>query len=570
MSNKNLLPVALGKEKADIVFKNGKIIDVFNERIIEEDLAVSNGKIIGWGNYSGVKEIDLNGKYISPGFIDAHLHLESTMVSVEEFAKTVIPLGTLTIVADPHEIANVAGEIGVEYFLNLGKNLPWNFNLMIPSCVPVTPFDNSGAVLDALKIKEMLSKNQFFGLGEVMDFEGIINGQDYIWDKIELMQNYFIDGHAPKLKDKLLNAYLLAGIRADHETTTSQEALEKVSKGLYVMVREGSVTRDLESILPAINDSNVSYFLFATDDRHPEDLLSEGHINFMIKKAISLGMNPLRAIRLATINAAKALGINYLGAIAPGYQADLIIVENLNDLTIKEVYKDGMLVAKEGKFLFSINSGNSSKPEPVFNSIKIPKIKENDFHMPQGETYRIMSLIKDQIVTKLDFFSPKSELYEDELIKNGINKIAVVERYQKNGKIGLGLLKEFNLKSGAIASSIAHDSHNIIVIGSNSYDMKVAVEKISELHGGIVVTKDGNVLDFLPLPVGGLVSEEPIEYVSQKLKDLRKIVYDLGVKIQSPFMTLAFMGLPVVPELKITCEGLYDVVNHSFVSLVLE
>lgn len=570
MSNKNLLSVALGKEKADIVFKNGKIIDVFNERIIEEDLAISNGKIIGWGNYSGVKEIDLNGKYISPGFIDAHLHLESTMVSVEEFAKTVIPLGTLTIVADPHEIANVAGEIGVEYFLNLGKNLPWNFNLMIPSCVPVTPFDKSGAVLDALKIKEMLSKNQFFGLGEVMDFEGVINGQDYIWDKIELMQNYFIDGHAPKLNGKLLNAYLLAGIRADHETTTSQEALEKVSKGLYVMVREGSVTRDLESILPAINDSNVSYFLFATDDRHPEDLLSEGHINFMIKKAINLGMNPLRAIRLATINAAKALGINYLGAIAPGYQADLIIVDNLNELTIKEVYKDGILVAKDGKFLFSINSGNSPKPELVFNSIKIPKIKENDFHLPHGKTYRVMSLIKDQIVTKLDFFSPESELYEDELIKNGINKIAVVERYQKNGKIGLGLLKGFNLKSGAIASSIAHDSHNIIVIGSNSYDMKVAVEKISELHGGIVVTKDGNVLDFLPLPVGGLVSEEPIEYVSQKLKDLRKIVYDLGVKIQSPFMTLAFMGLPVVPELKITCEGLYDVVNHFFVSLVLE
>ncbi|MDN5345672.1 MAG: adenine deaminase, partial [Petrotoga sp.] len=280
MSNKDLLPIALGKEKADLVFKNGKIIDVFNEKVIEEDLAISNGVIIGFGNYEGKVEVDVGGKFISPGFIDAHLHLESAMVTIEEFAKTVIPLGTLTLVADPHEIANVAGEVGIKYFLTIGNNLPWNFNLMIPSCVPVKPFDKSGSVLNAEKIKELIAEGSFFGLGEVMDYEGVITGQDYIWDKIELMKNHFIDGHAPKLEGKFLNAYLLAGIMADHETTSPDEALEKVSKGMYIMVREGSVTRDLQSLLPAINDKNNCNFLFATDDKHPEDLISEGHINF--------------------------------------------------------------------------------------------------------------------------------------------------------------------------------------------------------------------------------------------------------------------------------------------------
>ncbi|KUK80900.1 MAG: Adenine deaminase [Petrotoga mobilis] len=481
MSNKDLLPIALGKEKADLVFKNGKIIDVFNEKVIEEDLAISNGVIIGFGKYEGKEEVDLEGKFISPGFIDAHLHLESAMVTIEEFAKTVIPLGTLTLVADPHEIANVAGEIGLKYFLKIGNNLPWNFNLMVPSCVPVTTFDYSGSVLNAEKIKDLIAEASFFGLGEVMDYEGIITGQDYIWDKIELMKNYFIDGHAPKLEGKFLNAYLLAGIMADHETTSPNEALEKISKGMYIMVREGSVTRDLQSLLPAINDKNNCNFLFATDDKHPEDLISEGHINFMIKKAIKLGMEPFRAIKLATLNAARSLGLHRLGGIAPGYKADLLIIDNLDELGIFQVYKDGKKVAENGKALFQVNSNNFERPPTIFHSVNIAPIREEDFKIPKGKTYRVINMIQDQIITGEDFFSFPDSFEEERFIRYNINKIAVVERHKSTGKIGLGLIRGFGLESGAIASSIAHDSHNIIVLGTNSCDMKIAVEKIAEI-----------------------------------------------------------------------------------------
>lgn len=569
MSNKDLLPIALGKEKADLVFKNGKIIDVFNEQVIEEDLAISNGAIIGFGNYEGKEEIDLEGKYISPGFIDAHLHLESAMVTIEEFAKTVIPLGTLTLVADPHEIANVAGEVGIKYFLTIGNNLPWNFNLMIPSCVPVTPFDKSGSVLNAEKIKELIAEGSFFGLGEVMDYEGVLTGKDYIWDKIELMKNYFIDGHAPKLEGKFLNAYLLAGIMADHETTSPDEALEKVSKGMYIMVREGSVTRDLQSLLPAINDKNNCNFLFATDDKHPEDLLSEGHINFMIKKAIKLGMEPIRAIKLATLNAARSLGLHRLGGIAPGYKADFLIIDNLDDLNVLQVYKDGKKVAENGKALFQVDSNNFEKPPSIFHSVNIAPIKEEDFNIPKGKTYRVINMIQDQIITEEEFFSFPDSFEEERFIRYNINKIAVVERHKSSGKIGLGLIRGFGLEFGAIASSIAHDSHNIIVIGTNSRDMKMAIDKIAEIQGGIVIVNNKNIVDFINLPIGGLVSTDPIGKVSEKLQVLRKIAHDLGVKINSPFMTLAFMGLPVVPKLKITCDGLYDVENNTFVPLVV-
>jgi len=569
LSNKDLLSIALGNEKADLVFKNGKIIDVFNEKVIKEDLAISNGVIIGFGKYEGKKEVDIEGKFISPGFIDAHLHLESTMVTIEEFAKTVIPLGTLTLIADPHEIANVAGKVGIKYFLTIGNNIPWNFNLMVPSCVPVTTFDKSGSVLNAEKIKELITEENFFGLGEVMDYEGVLTGQDYIWDKIELMKDYFIDGHAPKLQGKILNAYLLAGIMADHETTSPNEALEKISKGMYIMVREGSVTRDLERLLPAINDKNNSNFLFATDDKHPEDLIKEGHINFIIKKAIKLGMEPLRAIKLATINAARSLGLHRLGGIAPGYKADLLIIDNLDELGIFQVYKDGKKVAENGKALFQVNSNNFERPPTIFHSVNIAPIREEDFKIPKGKTYRVINMIQDQIITGEEFFSFPYSFEEERFIRYNINKIAVVERHKSTGKVGLGLIRGFGLESGAIASSIAHDSHNIIVLGTNSSDMKIAVEKIAEIQGGIVIANNQKIVDFIELPIGGLISTDPIGKVSEKLQVLRKIARDLEVKINSPFMTLAFMGLPVVPKLKITCDGLYDVENHTFVPLVV-
>jgi adenine deaminase len=440
---------------------------------------------------------------------------------------------------------------------------------MVPSCVPVTTFDKSGSVLNAEKIKELITEENFFGLGEVMDYEGVITGQDYIWDKIELMKDYFIDGHAPKLQGKILNAYLLAGIMADHETTSPNEALEKISKGMYIMVREGSVTRDLQSLLPAINDKNNCNFLFATDDKHPEDLISEGHINFMIKKAIKLGMEPFRAIKLATLNAARSLGLHRLGGIAPGYKADLLIIDNLDELGIFQVYKDGKKVAENGKALFQVNSNNFERPPTIFHSVNIAPIREEDFKIPKGKTYRVINMIQDQIITGEDFFSFPDSFEEERFIRYNINKIAVVERHKSTGKIGLGLIRGFGLESGAIASSIAHDSHNIIVLGTNSCDMKIAVEKIAEIQGGIVIANNQKIVDFIELPIGGLISTDPIGKVSEKLQELRKIVHNLGVKTNSPFMTLAFMGLPVVPKLKITCDGLYDVENHIFVSLVV-
>lgn len=568
--NKEILNVARGEKRADLVLKNGKIVDVFNEELYEGDLAIANGVIVGTGNYEGFKEIDLKGQILAPGFIDGHLHLESAMVSIEEFARLVIPLGTTTIFADPHEIANVAGLTGIRYVLKHGEGLPWNFNIMLPSCVPATNFETSGANLGAKELKEILGEKGIFGLGEVMDFSGVIEGEDYIWDKIKLVGEAFKDGHAPGLKGKELNSYLLAGIKADHEATTVGEALEKVKKGMYIMIREGSVTRDLENLLPAVNDKNSSSFLFATDDRHPEDLLKEGHINFLIKKAIKKGMDPLKAIKLATLNAARALGLNNIGAIAPGFKADLVVINNFNNLTIRKVFKDGQLVADEGTPLFAKVTKDDIKEDRIFKSVNISTINEKHFEIPAGNKYRVIEIIKDQVITREKIIPLKGKITEDRLVKEDLVKVAVVERHQKTGNIGLGLLKGTGLKKGAIASSIAHDSHNIIVAGINSIDMKVAVEKLAELQGGIVIVKDRKVLGSLALPIAGLMSDRSMSEVAGRLEELRKISLSLGIRITGPFMTLSFMALPVIPELKITDKGLFDVNKFKFSSLVVD
>ena len=572
--NSQLLKEARGDSPAELVLKNCKIIDVFNEEIYEDNLAISFGKIIGVGEYQGRREIDLEGKILAPSFIDGHLHLESAMVPVEEFAQKAISLGTTTIVADPHEIANVAGLKGIKYILEKGLKMPWNFNLMLPSCVPSSKFETGGSILNANELKKMIDKEGIFGLGEVMDYPGVINGDKKLWEKIDLFADKFIDGHAPGVEGKELNAYLQGKIKADHECTTAKEALEKLRKGMYIMIREGSVTRDLKQLLPAVNEKNFNRFLFATDDRHPGDLVKEGQINFLIKKAVKEGLDPIKAIKLATINSATALGFDDIGAIAPGYKADLVVLDDLDNLKVEKVFKDGRLVAEDQEYIAGYPKDNFENKEEfreIFSSVNIGEISEKDFELPQGKKYRTMNLVSEQIVTRKDIVSfNKSPVKNEDLLSKNLNKLAVVERHHKTGNVGLGLLGGFGLKRGAIATSVGHDSHNIIVVGLNKKDMLKAVREIEKMDGGIVIVENEKLIDSLALPIAGLMSNKTLSEVSDKLKELRIKAKELGVENESPFMTISFMALPVIPRLKVTDRGLFSAEKYDFVSLVVE
>jgi adenine deaminase len=583
MKQRRLLKQARGLEKAEKLFKNSHVLDVFNEKLELTDVAVAEGIIIGTGDYEGEEEIDMSGQIIIPGLIDAHLHLESSMTNVDEFAREIIPRGTTTIVADPHEIANVAGLTGIKYLLNAGKAQPWNFNLMLPSCVPASSFENSGAELSAVDLKPLIDKEGIFGLGEVMDYPSVIEGDKNIWDKIEMASELFKDGHAPELSGLDLNAYLLADIAADHEATTAEEALEKVAKGMYIMIREGSVTRDLVSLLPAVNSSNCSRFMFATDDRHPEDLLAEGQIDFAVRKAIQYGLSPIRAVRMATINPALALGMKKLGAVAPGFKADILVLDNLREFNIKRVYKDGKLVAENGTLLKAVDDKisfereeiiNPEIKEKIFNSVKIGDISKSDFVLPTAKKYRVIELLRDKIVTESSVYSTerdyKGEPPAIELIGHNLVKLAVVERHKGTGDVGIGLLRNFGLRRGAIATSIGHDAHNIIIAGLNSEDMYLAAKEIEKMQGGLVIVVDGVVEGKLALPVAGLMAVKPLKEVADKLKKIRETANSLGVNRDGPFMTLSFMALTVIPELKLTDTGLFDVRSFKKLELVID
>ncbi|SJZ91831.1 adenine deaminase [Selenihalanaerobacter shriftii] len=571
--DKKLLKQARGEEKVDILFKNGRVVDVFNGEIVEENVAVADGKVIGYGDYQGKEEIDLDGRILSPGFIDGHLHIESGMVEVKEFARQVIASGTTTIFADPHEIANVSGMKGIEYIYQGAKELPWNLFLMFPSAVPAASAGTPGAIIDAQKMSQLFSEEKFFGLGEVMDFINVIAGDDKTWEKLEITGETFKDGHAPGVSGKELNAYLMADIGADHECTTAKEAIEKIRSGMYVMIREGSATKDLLNLLPGINSNNMRRFLLATDDRHPQDLVEEGHINFLMKKLHKSGINPVEAIRLGTINAAECFGLDNLGAIAPGYQADLVVIDDFDNWNIDMVFKDGKMVAKEGESTFSMSSKiDQDLKKEVMNSVNIGRILSENFELLKGNKFRVMELSPDQIITKQQIVNLSFEETEvkQELIKNDLVKIAVVDRHQATGNVGLGLLKGFGLEEGAIATSIAHDSHHIITAGLDKDDMYRAVKKVEELDGGIVIVKEGEVLAKLPLSIAGLMSKLSLDEVAIRINKMKEITESLGVKIREPFMTLSFMALPVIPELKITDKGLFDVKQLEYVQLNID
>ena len=585
MMMRSILPQARGEKKADLVLKNARILDVFQEDIIESDLALASGYILGWGDYFGEEEIDVAGSYVAPAFIDPHMHVESSQMAPAHLAREITARGITTVVADPHEIANVAGLAGIRYLLAAGRVQPWNFYLMLPSCVPATPWEEAGAELSARDLSALLPDENILGLGEVMDYRSVITGEENIWEKLDMCRGRFIDGHAPELSGSDLNAYLLGGIKADHECTTAREALEKVSRGMYVMIREGSVTRDLTSLLPAVNDSNLDSFMFATDDKEPQDIMREGHLDRAVRLAISEGMKPERAYRLATLNPARALGFDRLGAVAPGRRADLIILDDLAGVKPSHVIKDGEFILREGEWMGPAEDEKSADSdaddyegwiddgirERVFSSINCDQVDRDDFVLPAGKTYRVIELRDEQVITgekMLDRYN--SEKLTDFMGREGLSRLAAVERHRASGKIGLGLVRGFVLRRGALATSISHDSHNIMVLGHAPEDMERAVREIISSQGGMAVVDEGRVKASLELPIAGLMADRPSAELADKARELREAAGELGVNHPEPFMQLSFLSLPVIPELKLTVNGLFDVRKFEHVPLVEE
>ncbi len=568
---KHLIDVASKRKKAELLLKNCRIISVFSNEIIEGNLAIDSGKIIGIGDYEGLNEIDLNGKYLSPGLIDSHVHIESSMISPGQFARAVVPKGTTSVIADPHEIANVCGLEGIKFMIKSSEDLPLNVYYMLPSCVPATPFENSGAILEAGELKELIGNPMVLGLGEMMNYPGVIQGDSKIVDKLKLAQdnNKIVDGHSPNIGGEELNAYIIGGIKTDHECSTVDEMQDRLRKGMYISIREGSAAKNLEALIEGITPENERRCLFCTDDRNPEDIIETGHIDNNVRTAMKNGINPITAIKMATINVCECYGIKNLGAIAPGYDADLIIVNNLEDFNVLEVIKNGKFVAKDGEPLFDVKKENITK---VSGTVNFKKIYEKDLKIKltsnHANVMRLLphSLLTEKVIREVEIDSKGYFKFNSD---KDLLKLAVIERHHATGNIGFSLVENFNLKGGAIASTVSNDSHNILVIGDSDHDMHVAVKEIEKIQGGLVVVSKGKVLKKLELPIAGLMSDKPIEAVKEILGEMLKIAYDrLGVNRDlDPFMTLAFLALPVIPEIKVTDKGLFDVVNFKFIDI---
>jgi adenine deaminase len=561
-----LIKVARGEEPPDLVIKGGQIVNVLSSEVYPADIAICGETIAGIGDYSGPNELDARGKFIAPGFIDGHMHIESSMVTVWEFVKTVVPHGTTTIIADPHELANVLGTEGIEYVLKTAKYQPLSVYVMLPSCVPATDLETSGARLKAVDLLPYLDSPWVLGLAEMMNYPGVIHRTEEVLEKLRVVGGKVVDGHAPQLSGKDLNAYVAAGIGNDHECTTVAEAREKMRLGMSIAVREGSVTRDLLALLPLIKPENADRFFFCTDDRTPADLMDRGHIDSMVRMAIKAGLDPALAIRLATINTARYFGLQKVGAIAPGWFADLNILTDLKGCVVAKVFKRGHLVAEKGYLL-----GNKpmSSMIDVRNTVKIRPLGDTSFQIAaKSGRARVMELIPNQIITRQIFAEPKREnghIVSD--TDRDILKIAVIERHHGTGNIGLGLTKGFGLKSGAIASSVGHDAHNINVVGANDADMRAAVEHIVKMQGGFAVADKGKILGSVALPIAGLLSNKPLSDVKDELDAANRATKELGCAVPEPFMALSFMALSVIPELKLTDRGLVDVNQFKFVDL---
>ena len=566
--------IASGEGMADLLIKNGRVVEVFSGQIEKKDVAIYKGVIVGFGDYRAEEIIDVRGDFLCPGLIDGHVHIESSMVTIPEFARAVLPNGTTTVVIDPHEIANVMGLRGIRFMAESAEGVPLNVFVMLPSCVPATHMETSGATLAASDLEPLFKEPWAIGLAEVMNFPGVIFGDTEVLKKIEIAKGRRIDGHAPLLSGKGLSAYLTAGIRSDHECTTLKEAKEKLTNGMWIMVREGSTARNLKDLLPLVSPKNSRRFLFVTDDRHPKELLESGHINTMVKKAIRLGTDPILAIQMATLNAAEYFRLDNLGAIAPGHRADIVTFDHLGQFKIKKVFKDGVLVAEDGKMIsrsaeaLPISSESKKKPQTK-GSIRVKGIKKDAFLLRSDQPLaKVIQLIPGQILTKKAMKRiPLKDGVAYPNIKEDILKIVVVERHRATGNIGIGFVQGFGIRRGAIGSSVAHDSHNFVIVGTNDGDILKASMAMKTMGGGLVVVLDGKVLASLPLPIAGLMAEASVSRVNFRLTALHRAAKALGCKLPDPFMSLSFLSLPVIPELKITDKGLVGVNQFKIVSL---
>lgn len=566
LDRKKLVQVALGNEPADLVLKNAEVFHVFTGEFLNADVAIADGYIAGVGeNYTGITEIDLSGKFLLPGYIDSHINIESSTLLPDEFARAAISNGTTTVIMDPHEIANVCGTAGIRFMLEATERIPLNVYMTLPSCVPASRLDTSGAILEADDLKPILSHPRVLGLGEMMDFHGVLNLNEGVYAKLSMADNIFVEGHAPGLKDKTLMAYAAAGIRSDHECTTPEQALQRLRAGMHLHLREGAVSKNFMALSEVINQDTAPYISFCADDISAEELLKEGHINKIVRMAISRKVPVATVLQIATINTAKYYGLKDVGAIAPGYKADILVMDSQNVRMPRQVYKSGQLVCTDGVV---VDIPKTVIPPEVMNTINIKGIRKEDLKIPmKGNMANVIGIVPYQVVTKhfkLQVAVKNGEVISD--IENDILKLAVFERHHGTGNVGLGLVKGLGLKSGAIASSIAHDSHNIIVAGTNDTDMILAVEEISRIGGGIVIVENGKILSCFPLPVAGLMTGLPAQEVADKQAELREIAHSLGVySFINPFLTLSFCSLPVIPALKLTDQGLVLVATGKYI-----
>lgn len=555
-TKQRIIAVAAGREKADLVLKNAKYLNVFSNEFLCGDIAVANGLIAGVGKYDGKTEIDVSGKLVLPGFIDAHIHLESSMVTPAEFAKAVVAHGTTTVITDPHEITNVMGIDGVEYMIQASQNLPIDVHFMMPSCVPATEIDESGAELDCKDIDLYLDNKKVLGLAEMMNYVGVINGDKNVLSKIVTSQAHHkkIDGHAPELSGNDLNAYIAAGVYSDHECSTFENALEKLRKGQFIMIREGTAAHNLKALMPLLTQQYYSRCMFATDDKHPSDLLHGGHIDYIVKQALKNGADPIVALKTATHHAARYFLLNNKGAIASGYLADIVVVDNLEDFNVETVFKRGKLVFDGEVKDFSAPTVDEKLAEKCFDTFHLDSVTPSSFKV-DGKL-GLIGLVGGELLTRNLGTADKID------VENDILKIACIERHKGTNHIGVGYVKGYSLKSGAVAASVAHDSHNIITVGCNDDDIAVAVNAIKDSKGGIAVVENGKIKALLELPIAGLMSDEPLTTVNEKLENAKSSAYELGAdKSIDPFMTLSFLSLPVIPSLRITTKGVFDAEN---------
>jgi len=567
LDKRKLLKVAKGEALADLIIKNAKVINVFSKTVDEGNIAISDGVIVGIGDYLGRKEVDALGYYIAPGFIDGHVHIESSMLIPSNYAKAVMTRGTTSVIADCHEIANVCGRNGIDFMLASSAISPLDVFMMIPSCVPSTEYETSGARLLAKDIKDYLKHDKVIGLGEMMDYPGAINGKEDVLEKIEDFSQGVIDGHAPGVEGKNLNAYVLAGIKTDHECTTPQELMEKIKRGMYVHLREGSQTKNVSDLLPGLNKSFYHKILFCSDDLHPSDIRKIGHIDNNINIAIKNGIEPIEAISMATINIAECYGLSDLGAIAPGKKADLVWFKDINNIKVDKVYKNGNLVFEDEKTLFNTEDKIDKN---VLDTVRVKYQKSDLIYHLNSEYANVIGLIKNNVTT--------TKIVEKILLQNGefdpknnpgLLKLIVIERHKKSGNIGKAIVKDYGLNNSALALTIAHDSHNLICVGDNDDDIDLAVRKIVEIGGGIVFVQDKKIVDFLPLEVAGLMSLSEASVVETKLLSIESKLREAGVngEIEDPILQLAFLSLPVIPDLKITDKGLFDTKEFKIISL---